>query len=52
MQITIRIKSLGRKRDILCPVAYEIPDSINSLRLLLTALVELEVEKYNSKGTN
>ena len=51
MQITIRIKSLGRKRDILSQVAYEIPDSVNSLRLLLTALVESEVEKYNSKGT-
>ena len=51
MQITIRIKSLGRKRDILSQVAYEIPDSVKSLRLLLTALFESEVEKYNSKGT-
>lgn len=42
---------MGKKKDILSPVAYEIPDSVNSLRLLLTALVESEVAKYNSKGT-
>ncbi len=52
MQIKIRIKALGKKRDILRPTPYEIPDSVDSLRSLLTAIVETEVEKYNNKDPN
>lgn len=52
MQIKIRIKALGKKKDVLQPTPYEIPDSVDSLRFLLTALVESEVEKYNNKGTD
>lgn len=49
MQIYIRVKTAGKRADILSPTPYYLPDSIHSLRQLLTAVVESEVERYNCK---
>lgn len=51
MEILVRIKALGKRRDILAPTAYTLPNGIASLRQLLHALVLLEVERYNRKET-
>lgn len=50
MKIFIRMKSAGKRRPLLENVPYEIPEGITTLRELLTALVQIEVEKYNQKG--
>ena len=51
MQVYVRIKALGKRKDVLPPNPYELPEGICSLRGLLTAFVEAEVERYNSKDT-
>lgn len=52
MQIFIRIKAAGKKKDILQLTPYEINDSISTLRELLTDIVITEVNKYNNKRTD
>lgn len=52
MKIYIKIKSLGKKRPVLDNVLYTIPDEVNTVREFITALVKIEVEKYNKKGTD
>ena len=49
MDIYVRVKSIGKRKDILAPTPYTIPDGICSLRQLLTAVVQKEVAQYNSK---
>ena len=49
MQVYIRIKAVGKRKDVLEPSAYSIPDGIISLRQLLTAVAESEVDRYNQK---
>ena len=49
MDIYVRVKALGKRKDILAPTPYTIPDGICSLRQLLTAVVQKEVAQYNSK---
>ena len=49
MQVYVRVKSLGKRKDVLSPKSYELPEGIGSLRALLTAFVEIEVDRYNSK---
>lgn len=49
MQVYVRVKALGKRKDVLPLKPYELPDGIGSLRELLTAFVESEVERYNSK---
>lgn len=49
MQIYVRIKSVGKRKDILAPTPYTISDSIENLRQLLTVIAETEVAKYNQK---
>ena len=51
MQVYVRVKSLGKRKDVLPPKSYELPEGIGSLRALLTAFVEAEVDRYNSKDT-
>ena len=51
MQIHVRIKAAGRRKDVLSAVPRQIPDGTASLRQLLTALVEDEVRAFNAKGT-
>ncbi len=52
MQVYVKIKALGKRRDVLPPKPYELPEGIGSLRQLLIAFVEAEVERYNGKGTD
>ena len=49
MEIYIKVKALGKRKDILAPTLYTIPDDVASLRELLTAIVQKEVDLYNSK---
>ncbi len=49
MQIFIRIKAAGKKKDVLQLTPYEINDNISTLRELLTDIVITEVNKYNNK---
>ncbi len=49
MKIYVRVKTLGKKKDILVPTEYVVPEGIVSLRMLLTAIVEQEVNAYNQK---
>ena len=49
MKIYVRVKTLGKKKDILVPTEYVVPAGIVSLRMLLTAIVEQEVDAYNQK---
>lgn len=51
MDIYIRVKALGKRKDDLAPTPYTIPDGICSLRQLLSAVVQKEVAQYNSKET-
>lgn len=51
MQVFVRVKALGKRKDVLPPQPYALPDGISSLRELLTAFVETEVERYNGKDT-
>lgn len=51
MDIYVRVKAIGKRKDILAPTPYTIPDGICSLRQLLTAVVQKEVAQYNSKET-
>ena len=49
MDIYVRVKAIGKRKDILAPALYTIPDGICSLRQLLTAVVQKEVDRYNNK---
>jgi hypothetical protein len=51
MDIYVRVKAIGKRKDIIAPTPYEIPDGICSLRQLLTAVVQKEVEQFNNKKT-
>ena len=48
MILQINVKQLGRKRDVLAPVQYELPQKPETLRQLLHLLVAREVEQYNT----
>ena len=52
MQIYIQMKAAGKRRPVLNDVPYELPDEVKTLRDFLTALVELEVKRYEQKGTD
>ena len=52
MQVYVKIKKIGKRRNVLEPVPYVIPDSVHSLRQLITTIVESEVEQYNQTGTD
>lgn len=49
MRIYARVKTPGRRKDILQPTPYDITDAVHSLRELLCALAEAEVNAYNAK---
>lgn len=51
MEIYVKVKALGKRKDILAPTPYTLPDGIDSLRQLLTEVVQKEVSSYNSKET-
>lgn len=49
MRIYVKVKTPGRKKDVLQSAPYDIPDTVHSLRELLCALAEAEVNTYNAK---
>ena len=49
MDIYVRVKAIGKRKDILAPTPYTLPEGITSLRHLLTAVVKKEVDCYNNK---
>lgn len=49
MEIHVKAKALGKRKDILASTPYSLPDDIHSLRQLLTAVVLTETARYNSK---
>ncbi len=49
MDVYVRVKAAGKRRDVLPPIPYFLPEGINSLRQLLTAVVQQEVAQYNRK---
>lgn len=49
MWVYVRVKAVGRRRDVLQPTPYSIPETVASLRELLRVVVEQEVERYNQK---
>ncbi len=49
MHVYVRVKTLGKRKDVLPPRPYELPEGIGSLRGLLTAFAEAEVDRYNGK---
>ncbi len=51
MEIRVNIKTPGKRKDVLAPVPYTIPEGIGSLRELLTAIARQEAERYNRKET-
>lgn len=50
MQIFVRVKTPGKRKDVLAPVPREIPP-VGSLRELITVLVRQEAESFNRRGT-
>ena len=48
MHVYVRVKTLGKRKDVMPPKPYELPEGIGSLRELLTAFVEAEVERYGT----
>ena len=50
MKIYIQMKAAGKRKPVLDPVPYELPDHVSTLREFLTELVRMEVERYNEKG--
>ena len=50
MNVYVKLKSVGKRRPVLNDVPYVLPENISSLRELITTIVKLEVEKYNSRG--
>lgn len=52
MKIYINQKTLGKKGKALVPVTYEVSENIGTLEELFRELVRIEVERYNSKGTD
>lgn len=49
MDIYVRIKAIGKKKDVLPPTRYAIADGVSTLRELLMNIVRSEIDKYNSK---
>lgn len=52
MQIYVRVKAAGKRKDVLAPVPYLLPDGTDTLRALLIAVCETEVGRYNRKQEN
>lgn len=49
MDVYVKVKALGKRKDLLAPTRYSLPDGIGSLRQLLTAVAQQEAERYNRK---
>lgn len=51
MKIYIQMKAAGKRKSMLSDIPYELPEPVITLRDFLSALVKIEVERYNQKGT-
>ncbi|MBQ9117494.1 MAG: hypothetical protein IJY04_10775 [Clostridia bacterium] len=47
MKIYVNVKQLGKRKNVIEPVPYELDSAPSTLRELIGALVMAEVEKYN-----
>lgn len=52
MKIYVQVKAAGKRRPVLDRVPYEIPEGIGTLWDFLREIVNVEVERYNQKGTD
>jgi len=52
MKIYVQVKAAGKRRPVLDRVPYEMPEGISTLRDFLREIVNMEVERYNQKGTD
>jgi len=50
MNVYVNLKSAGKRRPALQQMPYILPEGITTLRQLITAIVNQEVETYNSRG--
>ncbi|MEL7633973.1 hypothetical protein [Sporomusa sphaeroides] len=51
INIFINIKSIGKRKSALQAMPYSLPDNIANLSGLITAVVNIEVDRYNSRET-
>ncbi len=52
MRVYIRMKVAGKRKDVLQPTPYRIPNGTGNLRQLLMAIVNSEVDRYNKKDAD
>lgn len=51
INIFIKLKSIGKRKSAFKQVPYLLPDNIKNLSELITAVVNIEVERYSSRET-
>ena len=49
MRIFVTIKQLGKRRDVLGRIPFDLPEAPRTLRDLLTMMVETMVAQYNAR---
>ncbi len=52
MKIYVQMKAAGKKKPVLNDIPYELTGQVHTLRDVLTELVQIEVDRYNQKGTD
>jgi hypothetical protein len=52
MEVTVKMKYLGKRKLFLTDAAYTLPDGITSIRQLLEAMVSQEVNDHNAPDAN
>ena len=52
LHILVNVKSVGKRKSALTGMPYTLPDIPATLRDLITAIVENEVNSYNAKETD
>ncbi|GHU10307.1 hypothetical protein FACS1894151_09560 [Spirochaetia bacterium] len=52
MQIYIRVKAAGKRRDVLEKIPFFIPDGINRAEALVTHIITENVRAYNRKAVD
>ena len=50
MQILIRVKAVGKRRDVLEKMPYDVPEGIKTATELITYIVKENVRVYNEKS--
>ena len=52
MQIYIRVKAAGKRRDVLEKLPAKLPEGIDTAQKLITAIVQQRVREYNEKAVD